>query len=78
MLLALTSDTEVGDLNMEWLFGTRTGVLVLIVCAVVLFLVAAAILEHRGRKTYYNHPSDDEMQLDESESGWSDFDDDNV
>ena len=56
----------------DWLFGTRAGVLALIGIILVAFLVAAIILEHKTRETYdqYEEEEDDE-------SGWSFFDDDN-
>ena len=56
----------------DWLFGTRMGVLALIGIILVAFLVAAIILEHKTRETYdqYEEEGDDE-------SGWSFFDDDN-
>ena len=56
----------------DWLFGTRAGVLALIGIILVAFLVAAIILEHKTRETYdqYEEEGDDE-------SGWSFFDDDN-
>ena len=56
----------------DWLFGTRAGVLALIGIILVGFLAAAIILEHKTRETYdqYEEEEDDE-------SGWSFFDDDN-
>jgi hypothetical protein len=63
-----------------WLFGTRQGVLALIVGGIVLFLIIAFVLERRTRKTYYNHekgPDDWSLFDDDSESGWSEFDGDN-
>ncbi len=63
-----------------WLFGTRQGVFALIVGGIVLFLIIAFVLERRTRKTYYNHekgPDDWNLFDDDSESGWSDFNDDN-
>ena len=56
----------------DWLFGTRAGVLALIGIILVAFLIAAIILEHKTRETYdqYEEEEDDE-------SGWSFFDDDN-
>ena len=63
-----------------WLFGSRQGVIWLVAGAVVLFGIVAFILERRTRKTYYNHekgPDDWNLFDDDSESGWSDFSDDN-
>ncbi len=50
-----------------WLFGTRTGVLVLMVGGVLLFLLIAWLLEKRMRKKFYNH--------EKSEDDWDLFDD---
>ena len=46
----------------SWLFNTRSGVLALVVGAIVLFLIIAFVLERRGSKVYFNHdePNDDE------------------
>lgn len=38
-----------------WLFGTRPGVLVLMVGGVLLFLLIAWLLEKRTRAKFYNH-----------------------
>ena len=71
-----------GPLNdfFAWLFGSREGMIWLVVGGVILFGIIALILEFRTRKTYYNHERDDEDWddlEDDAESGWSDFDDDN-
>lgn len=50
-----------------WLFGTRAGVLALMVGGVLLFLLVAWLLEKRTRKQYYNH--------EKSEDDWDLFDD---
>ena len=42
----------------EWLFGTRTGVLVLLGIGLVVFLIIAFVLERRMRKQYFNHEKD--------------------
>lgn len=39
----------------DWLFGTRTGVVTLMVGGVVLFLIIAWLLEKRTRARFYNH-----------------------
>ncbi|MBR3327222.1 MAG: hypothetical protein IKG22_07860 [Atopobiaceae bacterium] len=49
-----------------WLFGTRPGVLVLMVGGVLLFLLIAWLLEKRTRKQFYNH--------EKSEDDWDLFD----
>lgn len=49
-----------------WLFGTRAGVLALMVGGVLLFLLVAWLLEKRTRKQYYNH--------EKSEDDWDLFD----
>ena len=47
-----------------WLFGTRWGVLALMVGGVLLFLVLAWLLEKRTRKQFYNHEkSEDDWDL---------------
>lgn len=62
-----------------WLFTTRTGVIVLVLGGIVLFLIIALILERRTRSIYKNHEksSDDWNLFGDDESGWSDFDSDN-
>ncbi|MDO5119805.1 MAG: hypothetical protein Q4D48_06930 [Coriobacteriales bacterium] len=62
-----------------WLFGTRQGVVALVLGGIVLFLIIAFILERRTRAMYKNHAkSDDDWDLfDDDESGWSEFDSDN-
>ena len=53
-----------------WLFGTRLGVVCLLGVALLGFLIAAVVLERRTREQYDQYDDD-------SEDGWSDFDDDN-
>lgn len=64
----------------SWLFGTRTGVIALIVGGLALFGIIAFVLEGRTRAIYKNHEkSEDDWDLfGDDESGWSDFDNDNV
>ena len=64
---------------LSWLFGTRQGVISLVVGGIVLFLIIAFILERRTRALYKNHAKspDDWDLFDDDESGWSDFDSDN-
>ena len=54
----------------SWLFGTRAGVLALVVGGIVLFLVIAIILERRTRMKYKEHAK--------GENDWSFFDDDDA
>ena len=65
----------------NWLFNTRQGVIALVLGGVLLFLIIAIVLERKTRAIYKNHeksPEDwDLFDDDDSESGWSDFDDDN-
>lgn len=62
----------------KWLFQTRTGVLALLGGGIVLFFIISAILEVRTRAKYKNHErSEDDWDLFDDESGWSDFEDDN-
>lgn len=50
-----------------WLFGTREGVLALVLGAVVFFVILALVLERRTRVMYHNH--------ERSDGDWSLFDD---
>ncbi len=63
----------------SWLFGSRQGVITLVVGGIVLFLVISFILERRTRAIYKEHEkSEDDWDLfGDDESGWSDFDSDN-
>lgn len=56
-----------------WLFGTRPGVITLLVVCLVGFLIAAIILERKTRRDYDKYDDGDE----DAESGWSFFEDDN-
>ena len=56
----------------DWLFGTRAGVIALIGIILVGFLIAAIILEHKTRETYDQYEDEED-----DENGWSFFDDDN-
>ena len=63
-----------------WLFATRAGVLVLVVGGILLFVVIACILEIQTRRRFKNHKKqagDFDLFDDSSESGWSDFEEDN-
>ena len=66
----------------SWLFGSRQGVITLVVGGILLFLVISFVLERRTRAMYKNHAkSADDWDLfgdDDDESGWSEFDSDNV
>ena len=55
----------------HWLFGTREGVICLIVGGMLLFLVIAIVIERRTREAY------DDYDEEGDEDGWSVFDDDN-
>lgn len=64
----------------SWLFGSRPGVIALVLGGIALFLVISFVLERRTRSLYKNHAkSEDDWGLfdDDDESGWSDFEDDN-
>lgn len=65
----------------NWLFNTRQGVIALVLGGILLFLIIAIVLERKTQAIYKNHeksPEDwDLFDDDDSESGWSDFDDDN-
>lgn len=46
---------------LNWLLGTPTGVLVLVIGGMVFFTILAFVLERRTHKMYFNHPeSEDE------------------
>lgn len=64
---------------MTWLFGTRPGVICLLVGGILLFLLVAFVLERKTRQEFYNHKKteDDWDLFDDDESGWSDFEEDN-
>lgn len=65
----------------NWLFNTRQGVIALVLGGILLFLIIAIVLERKTRAIYKNHEKSPEnwdlFDDDDSESGWSDFDDDN-
>lgn len=64
----------------NWLFNTRQGVIALVLGGILLFLIIAVVLERKTRAIYKNHeksPEDWDLFDDDSESGWSDFDNDN-
>lgn len=66
-----------------WLFGTRPGVMTLVGGGIVLFFIISLVLERRTHRLYKNHEkSEGDWDLfdveDDSESGWSAFDDDNL
>ncbi len=52
----------------SWLFGDRTGVIVLVLGGIVLCLVIAVVMERKTKTMYFNH--------EKSEDDWSLFDDD--
>jgi hypothetical protein len=52
----------------SWLFGTRQGVLALVVGGIILFLIIAFVLERKTRMKYKEHAK--------SPDDWSLFDDD--
>lgn len=53
----------------NWLFATRTGVVVLVLGGIVVFVLIAVLMEISTRKHYTNH--------EKSEDDWDLFDDDN-
>ena len=50
-----------------WLFGTRTGVVALVLGGIVLCLLIAVVMERKTKTTYFNH--------EKSDDDWSLFDD---
>ena len=47
-----------------WLFGTRTGVVALVLGGIVLCLLIAVVMEHKTKTMYFNHEkSDDDWSL---------------
>ena len=68
---------QIGEI-FSWLFGTRTGVLVLLGGGILVCLLVAFVLEGRTRARYKNHKrSEDDWDLFDDEEGWSDFEEDN-
>ncbi len=62
----------------SWLFGTRTGVLVLLGGGILIFLIISLVLERRTRAIYKEHErSEDDWSLFDDEDGWSEFEGDN-
>lgn len=53
---------------MSWLFGTRPGVICLVVGGIIFFLIISMVLERKTRKEFYNH--------EKTEDDWDLFDDD--
>ncbi len=51
-----------------WLFGDKTGVIVLVIGGILLCLVIAMVMERKTKQTYFNH--------EKSKDDWSLFDDD--
>lgn len=65
------------DSFMDWLFGTETGVIVLLAAGLVICMVIALVMERKTRRLYYNHAkSEDDWSLfdDDDTSGWDDVD----
>ena len=64
----------------SWLFATRQGVLFLVVGGILLFVIIACALEIQTRRRFKNYKKqegDFDLFDDSSESGWSDFEEDN-
>ncbi len=51
-----------------WLFGDKTGVIVLVIGGILLCLLIAFLMERKTKQTYFNH--------EKTENDWSLFDDD--
>lgn len=65
-----------------WLFNDRVGVICLLLGGLAFFFIIAWLLESKTRKRYFNHDrsKDDWTLFDDdgdSESGWSEFEEDN-
>ena len=43
----------------SWLFGSRKGVVFLLLCGVIFFAILSFLLERTTRKRYYNHKKSD-------------------
>lgn len=64
----------------NWFFGTRLGVMWLVIGGILFFVVIAIVLEIKTRKRYKNHAKqegDFDLFDSDDESGWSDFEEDN-
>ena len=57
----------IGDF-FTWLFGTRTGVIALVIGGIFLCLIIAMLMERKTKSVYFNH--------EKSDDDWSLFDDD--
>lgn len=57
----------IGDF-FTWLFGTRTGVIALVIGGIFLCLIIAVLMERKTKSVYFNH--------EKSDDDWSLFDDD--
>ncbi|MBR2834947.1 MAG: hypothetical protein IKE43_04450 [Coriobacteriales bacterium] len=61
----------------EWLFGSPTGVAILIFGGMFVFVIIAIIAEHKTHKMFYNHePEDDEDFWEDDDDDWDDDDED--
>lgn len=60
----------------NWLFGTPTGVAILVFGGMALFVVIALISEHKTHKMFYNHePEEDDDDWEDDDDDWEDDDD---
>ena len=61
----------------DWLFGSPTGVAILVFGGMLLFIIIAFIAERRTHKMFYNHPQEEE-DADEwdDDDDWDDDDED--
>ena len=61
----------------EWLFGSPTGVAILIFGGMFVFVIIAIFAEHKTHKMFYNHePEDDEDFWEDDDDDWDDDDED--
>ena len=54
--------------TIDWLFGTKTGAIVLVIGGILVCLLIAFLMERKTKQMYFNH--------EKTENDWSIFDDD--
>jgi hypothetical protein len=60
----------------NWLFGTGTGVAILVFGGMLLFIVIAFVAERKTHKMFYNHEEERDEDWEDDNDDWEDDDDD--